>query len=210
MRCVFVDGRLENKETQTDAHQETPVLTTKIDFLDSDRVVDGPPEPELLCSICQNVLWKPVACITCENAFCSKCIHMWIERLDVSCQTTCPFKCNFNKKRAPPILNSLLSKLKIYCVYRDNGCQQILNYDVLENHQQTCDYKDIVCPVCQMCITKQDPTNTVHDIRQCFAGIKNTQTVGQIQAQLTMLLDIIDHQKKHIQTLENRLNSSTE
>ncbi|CAF4648765.1 unnamed protein product, partial [Rotaria sp. Silwood2] len=71
--------------------------TAELDYLDSARVcVDKRYTelgPELVCSICQNVLWKPVACVTCENAFCGGCIRTWVNKQSKSKQATCPFNC---------------------------------------------------------------------------------------------------------------------
>jgi hypothetical protein len=33
---------------------------------------------DIQCSICSNILWKPVACQSCETPFCSTCITKWI------------------------------------------------------------------------------------------------------------------------------------
>ena len=156
---------------------------------------------ELECSICHNILWKPVSCKTCENAFCAYCIHKWIKQHDI-----CPFACKFEEKRAPPVLDKLLSKLQIYCVYRDNGCQQILNYDALETHQKTCEYKSIICSVCHIVITNQNLTDSSHNIRQCFTNVQKAQTDSQVQTHLMMLFDMIDRQNRRIKALESQTN----
>lgn len=183
-----------------------------------------------MCSICHNVLWKPIACRTCENVFCTQCIRTWITKSethqndqfvtvadeDASKQSeiegacvntkTCPFHCAFEEKRAPPIINNLLSKLQIYCAYRTNGCQQKLNYNSLEAHEQTCEFASVPCSVCKMLVSHRDSVNKQHDIRTCFEHIKTNQNNNPIQTQIIMLLNIIDEQNKRIKILEDRLN----
>lgn len=146
-----------------------------------------------------------MACKTCENAFCAYCIHKWINQKS---EKTCPFTCTFEEKRAPPVLNRLLSRLQVYCAYQDNGCQQILDYDALDAHQKTCEYKNIVCSVCHTVITNQNLTDNSHDIRQCFTDVQKAQTYDrQTQMHLTMLLDVIDRQNKRIKALESQINN---
>ncbi|CAF4263521.1 unnamed protein product, partial [Rotaria sordida] len=39
----------------------------------------------LECPICHDLLWKPVACQTCETAFCSACIGQWLANNPEKC-----------------------------------------------------------------------------------------------------------------------------
>ena len=34
---------------------------------------------DLECAICHDILWKPVACQSCETPFCSPCIQQWLK-----------------------------------------------------------------------------------------------------------------------------------
>lgn len=183
--------------------------TNELGYLDPERVTGGSPSSELLCSICHSVFWKPIACTACENAFCAGCIRMWITKIDSNCQETCPFHCTFKERKASPLLNTLLSKLKIYCAYRNNGCQEICNYDNLENHEQICQFEHVPCSVCRMRISQRESIDNKHDIRQCFSHVQQVHTDKQVQAQLIMLLNIIDKQNERIKMLEDRLNNIT-
>lgn len=184
--------------------------TVELGYLDPKRVVENLPGSELICSICHNILWKPVACTTCENTFCAGCIRTWINKAGSDSETTCPFHCTFKEKRAPPVLNVLLSKLQIYCAYRNNGCQEKLGYDALETHEKTCEYERVPCHLCQMLVSRRDPINNRHDIRQCFVHIQHMKIDNQVQAQLMMLLNVIDEQNNRIKALENQLNKMNE
>ncbi len=159
--------------------------------------------PELLCCICQNVLWKPIACATCENAFCARCIRTWTNQQPSSRQVICPFNCIFEEKRAPPILNSFLSKLRISCAYAPNGCEEIVPYDALEKHEQTCTHERTPCQICDTPVSYRNQNNK-HDVRQCFKEMYD-RNPDHIQAQFMKLLDILEASQKRIQALEKLL-----
>lgn len=159
--------------------------------------------PELLCSICQNVLWKPVACATCENSFCVSCLRTWTNKQKLSGNAACPFNCKLKEKRAPPILNSFLSKLQIRCAYAPNGCRETVSYDALEKHEQTCSFEKTPCQVCKTPVSHRDQNNK-HELRQCFKEMYD-KNPDQVQAQFIKLLDIVEASQKRIQVLENFL-----
>ncbi|CAF0809666.1 unnamed protein product [Didymodactylos carnosus] len=108
-----------------------------------------------LCPICQNILWKPVACKTCENSFCSKCITSWLSKG----RGLCPFKCTYRERKCPSILLSLLSKLEVDCRYKSNGCSKIMYYELLEEHEDECQYQMKQCKGCEQSILLKDLVN---------------------------------------------------
>ncbi len=83
----------------------------------------------------------------------------------------------------------------------------MLNYDALETHEQTCTYEPVPCSMCQALELERDLINSEHDIRLCFAHTQEMQISNQVQARLTMLLNVIDEQNKRIKTLEDRLKN---
>ena len=189
-------------------HRVGPLKSTaELGFLDPSR--NSPSnqftaiESELLCTICQNILWKPVACFTCQNTFCANCIQTWISK-QISCPTvTCPFHCRFQEKRAPPILNSFLSRLQISCAYAPNGCREIIPYDALEKHEETCQYERIPCEICQTPVSNRDRDNK-HDLKQCFHRMYE-RGPDLVQAQFMKLLEVVEASQQRIQALENLL-----
>jgi len=44
----------------------------------------------------------------------------------------------------------MLGKLKIRCIYNENGCQQILSLDNLQNHEKNCSFN-----FCDKCLCKR-------------------------------------------------------
>ena len=99
---------------------------------------------KLICCICLNILWKPVACSQCQANFCENCIKAWLNKSPEEC----PNRCSFKKINVSPIVNEFLSEFLIKCQLSDKGCQQILRYNELEKHEKNCSYKDTPCKGC--------------------------------------------------------------
>ena len=101
------------------------MTTTEQNSLSSSRVC-GPPSANidlLECSICQDLLWKPIACQFCETPFCSACINKWL----ASNPNKCPNRCeSYVERKCPPFIAKLLSQLQISCSNREHGCQEVI------------------------------------------------------------------------------------
>jgi hypothetical protein len=113
----------------TDANTDYTFLFVKMTStqqdLSSDRVCgqSGTNIDHLECCICHKLLWKPVACETCETSFCSACISQWL----IKCPNKCPNLCEpYVERKCPPLTVKLLSQLQITCSYQPNGCRQVI------------------------------------------------------------------------------------
>jgi hypothetical protein len=93
--------------------------------ISSDRVkgVSSINVNHLECSICHNVLWKPVACQSCETPFCSECIHQWLSDNPNQCPNQCE---SYKERKCPPFIAKLLAELQISCFYKSTDCQQVV------------------------------------------------------------------------------------
>jgi hypothetical protein len=105
-------------------------------------------------------------------------------------------------------LNNLLSKLQIYCAYAPNGCQDVVLYDALEKHEETCQYERTPCQICGTPVSHRDQNNK-HDLRQCFRDTYD-RNPDHVQAQFMKLLDIVEASQQRIQILENFLGIATQ
>ena len=86
----------------------------------------------LICSICTGVLEKPLE-TSCQHLFCGECIQEWLSR-----QKTCPH-CRKNitttdLRQVLPDLKNILSKQKINCEYKSNGCKELVTTEALPTH----------------------------------------------------------------------------
>ncbi|CAF1052791.1 unnamed protein product [Adineta steineri] len=111
---------------------------------------------DLECSICRDLLWKPVACRKCETPFCSTCMNRWLANRTITCPTCCD---TYIERKCPPFVTKVLSHLQIICFYQANGCQEILPYEALDKHEIECGYQFAKCPGCQLEMLKKDFLN---------------------------------------------------
>ena len=86
----------------------------------------------IICSICEELLYDPIQCETCQNCFCKECINEWIKK-----SKTCPFKCQKLIFKPNRFVNNILSILKFKC---DNKCDYEIPYLDIEKHY------DVDCP----------------------------------------------------------------
>ncbi len=93
--------------------------------LSSNRISDvfGIKVNYLECSICHDVLWKPIACQSCETPFCSACMHRWLSDNPNKCPNRCK---SYKERKCPPFIAKLLAELQITCFYKSTGCQQVV------------------------------------------------------------------------------------
>ncbi|CAF4253853.1 unnamed protein product, partial [Adineta steineri] len=110
----------------------------------------------LECSICHDLLWKPIACKKCETPFCSICMDRWLAIGLITCPTRCE---TYIERKCPPFITKVLSRLQIICFYQTNGCQEILPYEALDKHEISCGYQFTKCPGCQLEVLKRDFPN---------------------------------------------------
>lgn len=105
----------------------------------------------LVCGICFDILWKPVSCSKCQANFWEGCIARWLSSSGSSGHpvNSCPNRCIYRKANSPPILKNLLSELRIFCGYKENGCNQIITYDGLERHETSCPFQPENCSGCE-------------------------------------------------------------
>ncbi|CAM4953960.1 unnamed protein product [Rotaria socialis] len=113
----------------------------------------------LECCICHEILWKPVACQSCETPFCSACIRQWLNEYPAQCPNRCQA---YNERKCPPFVAKVLSQLKVACVYDSNGCEEIISYEALDKHEVECGFQLHRCSGCQSEILKKDLNN--HEI----------------------------------------------
>ena len=122
------------------------------------------PDPELICCICQGVLEDAVVS-PCEHVFCSICVKEWLKESE-----TCPnCRRKINEKdlrQVIPLVKNLISRLKIFCDYKEKGCQEITTIDRLHQHLRRC----IFAPSKQL----QEPRKGKSFVKTVFSSFKKT------------------------------------
>ena len=103
------------------------------DLIDKDGIED------LICPICLQILKNPVCCSDKINShpFCKDCIDEFLKE-----KNKCPIcKLLFEYKNNKNIIDKL-NMLSFHCMFKNEGCNEILSYSEYLNHINNCKYND--------------------------------------------------------------------
>ncbi|CAF1593740.1 unnamed protein product, partial [Didymodactylos carnosus] len=107
-----------------------------------------------LCPICHNILWKPQQCSKCQQPICENCIATCLRHNPGVCPMC---RLPYQEQRCMPQFYNFLCELQIECCNRSSGCNQILFYEQLEQHEtQECGYEIKECRGCKEKVIKQE------------------------------------------------------
>ncbi|EDO34728.1 predicted protein, partial [Nematostella vectensis] len=122
--------------------------------IDIDRFVDV--SPELVCCICTGVLEDPVES-PCRHVFCSECISKWLQN-NSNCPTCRSQVRAKNLKPVLPLVRNIISKLKIHCDFKTQGCKAIVSLESLRRHATICVMAPVTCTYanCGKVVPKKD------------------------------------------------------
>ena len=110
-----------------------------------------------LCLICFNVLNDPVLCPNNHHCFCRGCITKHLEH-SRRCPTCADELTEETLTEPPRMVKDCLNESKIRCVYHDRGCEEIVQLQHLDQHEESCGYAPAVCtnPGCGATLNKRD------------------------------------------------------
>ncbi len=117
--------------------------------VDRNRIVDnGLIDKIYFCTVCKYLLWQAHSCSSCETLVCGKCLDIWFE--NPLNRSKCPFGCQSSEYcLCIPAFQALLSSLNIQCRNASLGCEEVIPYDQLEDHQKNhCQYRSQRCRKC--------------------------------------------------------------
>ena len=96
----------------------------------------------LKCKICLNILLNPYDCSKCGNTFCYSCINKLKES-----NKKCPFGCtDYEIMPSSFAIKKFLNQLQFQCLNKENGCNEIISYNNIEQHDKNCEYINSICP----------------------------------------------------------------
>ncbi|CAF1454080.1 unnamed protein product, partial [Didymodactylos carnosus] len=156
------------------------------------------PKKLITCSVCLQVLWKPMTCEECENSYCTDCITQWLKQQQaMNRKHTCPnSNCEFKQKnKIPSLLVQLLSQLRVKCVNTINGCKELLPYEALDEHQLVCGFQQQLCQMrengCKEIVLKKDIVT-----HGATCGYQRQECKGQVYGCKDIVLkkDILAHE----------------
>ncbi|CAK61777.1 unnamed protein product (macronuclear) [Paramecium tetraurelia] len=88
----------------------------------------------LLCQICQQLVFKPQECESCQKIFCLYCLQKW---MSICNNETCPSHCKQYKIRKPhQIVTNAINQILVRC--GNNGCSEQMIMGNLETHIKIC------------------------------------------------------------------------
>ena len=139
-----------------------------------------------LCLICFNVLNDPVLCPKNHHCFCRGCITKHLENSQ-RCPTCAGELTEETLTEPPRMVKDYLNESKIRCVYHDRGCEEIVQLQHLDQHEDSCGYTPAVCtnPGCGAILNKQDLA--IHESELCEYRKLKCHSCGEITKTLAVL-----------------------
>ena len=144
-----------------------------------------------ICLICFNVLKDPVLCPKNQHCFCRGCIAKHLETAK-RCPTCADDLTVDTLTEAPRMVKVMLNELQIRCVYIDRGCQEILQLQHLDEHEDTCGFRPAVCTNqgCGATVNQRDLIHHESEVCEfrkvkCHSCEEMTKTLADIQKRMT-------------------------
>ena len=119
-----------------------------------------------LCLICFNVLKDPVLCPRNQHCFCRGCITKHLEN-SRRCPT-CADELTEETLIVPSrMVRDYLDESKIRCAYHDRGCQEVVQLQHLDQHEDSCGFTPAACanPGCGAILNKRELA--IHESELC-------------------------------------------
>ena len=119
-----------------------------------------------LCLICFNVLKDPVLCPRNHHCFCRGCITKHLKTSE-RCPTCADELTEETLTEPHRMVKDYLNESKIRCVYHDRGCEEIVQLQHLDQHEDSCGFTPAVCtnPGCGAILNKRDLA--IHESELC-------------------------------------------
>ena len=159
-----------------------------------------------LCLICFNVLKDPVLCPRNQHCFCRGCITKHLEN-SRKCPTCADELTEETLTEPSRMVKDYLNESKIRCVYHDRGCEEIVQLQHLDQHEDSCGYTPAVCtnPGCGGTLNKRDLT--IHESElceyrklKCHSCGEMTKTLADVEKRMARMEINQENGEKNIAT----------
>ena len=169
-----------------------------------------------LCLICFNVLKDPVLCPKNHHCFCRGCITKHLENSQ-RCPTCADELTEDTLTEPPRMVKDYLNESKIRCVYHDRGCEEIVQLQHLDQHEDSCGYTPAVCtnPGCGAILNKRDLTiheNELCEYRKlkCHSCGEMTKTLADVEKRMARMETNLTNVEKNMETKFTNLENNME
>ena len=140
-----------------------------------------------LCLICFNVLKDPVLCPRNQHCFCRGCISKHLEN-SRRCPTCADDLTEETLTEPPRMVKDYLNELNIRCIYHDRGCEEIVQLQHLDQHEDSCGFTPAVCrnQDCGAILNKRDLINHESELceyrkMKCHSCEEITKTLADVE-----------------------------
>ena len=160
-RFVFSFTSLSTSMASSSSSSADPPPPPSVQGYDVSLFIDLPPDiaADTTCSICMAVFRDPVQPACGVHTFCRPCIHTWLSQEKVC--PLCRQPSEVTDLKPNLVVESILSKRRVNCKWKANGCVSTFPLSSLQPHLNTgCDHEPIACPY-----------NTSHPNLQRFAQL---------------------------------------
>ena len=160
-----------------------------------------------LCLICFNVLKDPVMCSRNQHCFCRFCIAQHLQNSQ-RCPT-CNDELTVETMVDPPrMIKDLINELNIHCVYNNRGCQEIVQLQHLDRHEDSCGFTPVVCTNegCGAIVNKRDLIH--HESEQCKYRKLKCHSCGEMTITLAEMQTSIVTVERKIGMLEKKMETN--
>ena len=160
-----------------------------------------------LCLICFNVLKDPVLCPRNQHCFCRGCITKHLEN-SRKCPTCADELTEETLTEPPRMVKDYLNESKIRCVYHDRGCEEIVQLQHLDQHEDLCGYTPAVCsnPGCGETLNKRDLT--IHESELCEYRKLKCHSCGEMTKTLADMENRMARVATNIVTIETHMKNA--
>ena len=163
-----------------------------------------------LCLICFNVLKEPVLCPRNQHCFCRGCITKHLEN-SRRCPTCADELTEETLTEPSRMVKDYLNESKIRCVYHDRGCEEIVQLQHLDQHEDSCGFTPAVCtnPGCGTGLNKRDLA--IHESELCEYRKLKCHSCGEMTKTLADMNKRMETNQANVKTkfvnLEKNMNT---
>ena len=158
-----------------------------------------------ICLICFNVLKDPVLCPRNQHCFCRGCITKHLEN-SRRCPTCADELTEETLTEPNRIVKDYLNELNIRCIYHDRGCEEIVQLQHLDQHEDSCGFTPVVCgnQDCGAILSKRDLIH--HESELCEYRKLKCHSCGEI----TKTLADLEKRTKRMETKQMNVEKNME
>ena len=142
------------------------------------------------CLICFNVLKDPVLCPKNHHCFCRGCITKHLENSQI-CPTCADELTEETLTEPHRMVKDYLNESKIRCVYHDRGCQEVVQLQHLDQHEDSCGFTPVVCTNegCGVSLNKRDLIHHQSELCEyrklkCHSCSETTKTLADMEKRM--------------------------